>query len=161
MGKGPELPDGRQLADEVNEWLKAGTRNREPIPLAQEQIDLLKKISNELSFSFIRNCFSGRYPGDLRPEETRVHNEFPVWKAGALRRIKESPISDKRQDYLTVMDTFSLSTVASYTDFAAEQAGREVGKADMGSEKEHEAKRNAEWWSKVDQITKGAAEKKD
>lgn len=76
MGKGPELPDGADFADEIDSWLRAGAKPYEPPLLTPEQIEKQKEFSGSLSRDFIEKYFGDMPRGDIRFEAKKIHENL-------------------------------------------------------------------------------------
>lgn len=120
-----------------------------------EANDLLGDPPNQndsfvLEEDFLINTFSKTPAGDIREEAQQLQEKFNRWKNDAVHEFHN------RNDREVFIQSVTLESLAHVADERFEHFSRELGRAELNSKMAILLKSQADYWSKIQQITQEA-----
>lgn len=159
-----DLPDGKELADELDLILQ-GKRSWGNEPQAEPVSQIVStELSDEETYT-IEKFISHQIPvtahRDLRQEVEGFYRAFPVWREEAIKFVSDQKNKiPQRQEFLNILEGLTLGKVAEMARNKFEELARQKGRMipDPNDMDYQEISAKAEYWSRVEQIAKGASE---
>ncbi len=156
-----DLPNGADLANFLDGWLKGGGKSEDLAPgQMPEQAFYQDPQEKALEVSSVEHFLRSQIPEkltDLRVEAENMHKAFPEWKERTLNGLA-TRTDDEGRRLTGIVAGLTLGKVADHAKEKFNESSRKSGQELPGSTGEKHARSAADFWSRVQQITRAASE---
>ncbi len=131
--------------------LDRSLRSGEFAKATTNQSEIITQIDNRQEYyekNFLTNHFPYLPTNPLREEVERLKSQFKIWKDSFSQQVPA--------EQAEIIEKISLESLAQRAELEFKQWQQVVGVATPGSPEELEAQRQADYWSRIEEITKAA-----
>lgn len=161
MTRPEDLPDGAELAEDLDTFFKSGNfgdfLNSASAESTKPPVDevLREKLNGHIERFITVISLGVVKTSDRRYVANTIRNGFAIWKTGMTQELTAKAVDESE---IEAVDSLALKDIANYAGEQFDRFRKEAATLPVGTPEQQEARNKSDYWSFMEEIITPAAD---